>query len=54
MPELSQVPEDDQGIDFDNPVGEGVYPLKELSSGEHITEDGAPVYVDENGNRATV
>jgi hypothetical protein len=37
MPELSQVPEDDQGIDFDNPAGDGVYPLKELSTGEHIT-----------------
>jgi hypothetical protein len=54
MPELSQVPEDDQGIDWDNPVQDGVYPLKEMSSGEAITEDGAPVYVDENGNRVTI
>ena len=53
MPELSQVPEDEQGIDLDNPVGHGVYPLKEMSTGEHITENGEPVYVDENGNRTT-
>jgi hypothetical protein len=53
MPELTQVPEDDQGIDFDNPVGDGVYPLEEMSTGEHITEAGEPVYVDENGNRVS-
>jgi hypothetical protein len=53
MAELSQVPEDDQGIDFDNPAGDGVYPLKEMSTGDHITEDGQPVYVDENGNRVS-
>lgn len=51
MPDLSQVPEDDQGIDRDNEVRPGVYTLKELSTGEAITENGAPVYVDENGNR---
>jgi hypothetical protein len=51
MPEMRDVSEDDQGIDFDNPVGEGVYPLKEMSSGEHITEDGQPVHVDGDGNR---
>jgi hypothetical protein len=51
VPELSQVPEDDQGIDFDHQVREGVYPLKEMSTGEPITEDGAPVYVDDSGNR---
>ena len=51
MPELSQVPEDDQGIVWDQPVRPGVYVLKELSSGEAITDDGEPVYVDENGNQ---
>ncbi len=53
MPELSQVPEDDQGIDFDNPVRDGVYPLKEMSTGEPISEDGAAVYVDGDGNRVS-
>ncbi|HEY7061434.1 MAG TPA: hypothetical protein VII06_08150 [Chloroflexota bacterium] len=53
MPELSQVPEDDQGIDFDNPVRDGAYPLKEMSTGERITEDGEAVYVDDNGNRVS-
>ena len=54
MSELSQVPEDDQGIDFDNPVQDGVYPLKEMSTGEHITENGELVCVDGDGNRVTV
>jgi hypothetical protein len=51
MPELSQVPEDDQGIDWDQEVQPGVYVLKEMSTGEPITEDGQPVYVDADGNR---
>jgi hypothetical protein len=54
MPELSQVPEDDQGIDFDHPVADGVYPLIEMSTGAPITENGEPVYVDGDGNRVTL
>src|SRR4051812_16978705 len=42
------------GIDFDNPEGAGDYPLKEMSTDEHVTEDGAPVSVEVNGNRASV
>jgi hypothetical protein len=54
MPELTDVPEDDQGIDFDHPVSDGVYPLIEMSSGQPITEGGEPVYVDGDGNRVSV
>ncbi len=54
MPELADVPEEDQGIDWDQEVQPGVYVLKVMSSGEAITEDGEPVYVDANGGRAHV
>jgi hypothetical protein len=54
MPELAEVPEDDQGIDFDHPVGDNVSPLKEMSTGAHITENGEPVQVDANGSRVSV
>ena len=54
MAELSLVAEDDQGIDFENSVQDGVYRLKEMSTGEHITEDGQLVFVDGDGNRDSV
>src|SRR3954471_11646800 len=47
---LSQVPIVDQGIDFQNPVQPGVYPLREISTGQQITDRGRPVYVDDSGS----
>jgi len=51
IPELRFVPETDQGIGFNEPVDEDVYPLIELSSGKHIAEGGRPVYVNGQGER---
>jgi hypothetical protein len=48
---LSRVPVSDQGIDVAKPVRPGVYPLKEISTGRQITENGLPVLVDEDGAR---
>jgi hypothetical protein len=53
MPELSQVPEEDRAVDFDKPTPDRTYPLKEMSTGRFITENGALVYVDENGEPAS-
>jgi hypothetical protein len=47
---LSQVPVVDQGIDFEHPVQPGVYPLREISTGQQITDRGRPVYVDDSGS----
>jgi hypothetical protein len=47
---LSQVPAVDQGIDFQHPVQPGVYPLREISTGQQITDRGRPVYVDDSGS----
>jgi Bacterial SH3 domain len=47
---LSQVPVVDQGIDFQHPVQPGVYPLREISTGQQITDRGRPVYVDDSGS----
>jgi hypothetical protein len=41
----------DQGVDFQAAVRGEVYPLKELSTGKPITEDGEPVYVTAEGQR---
>jgi hypothetical protein len=41
----------DQGVDFQAAVRGDVYPLKELSTGKPITEDGEPVYVTADGQR---
>jgi hypothetical protein len=48
---LDRVPIGDQGFDRDHPVQPGVYPLKELSTGRPIVDNGGPVYVDEWGSR---
>jgi len=47
---LREVPVVDQGIDFQNPVQPGVYPLREISTGQQITDRGRPVYVDDSGS----
>src|SRR5215218_2839983 len=41
----------DQGIDFAAAARGDVFPLREMSSGRQITEDGEPVYVNADGNR---
>jgi hypothetical protein len=43
----------DQGIDFAGAARGEVFPLREMSSGRHITENGEPVYVNREGNRIT-
>ncbi len=43
----------DQGIDFSASARGDVYPLRELSTGRQITEDGEPVYVNRDGARVT-
>ncbi len=43
----------DQGIDFAATARGDVYPLREMSTGRQITEDGEPVFVDRNGARVT-
>ena len=43
----------DQGIDFSAVARGDVYPLREMSSGRQITQDGEPVYVTAEGNRVT-
>jgi hypothetical protein len=43
----------DQGIDFDKPRAPGVYPLKQLSTGRPIADQGQPVYVNESGARVS-
>jgi hypothetical protein len=43
----------DQGIDFASTARGDVYPLREMSSGRHITEDGEPLYVNRDGGRVT-
>ena len=48
---LEQVPIPDQGIDYWSPLQPGVYPLREISTGRPITDDGRPVYVDREGAR---
>jgi hypothetical protein len=51
---LQQVPVADQGIDYAHPLQPGVYPLREISTGQQITDGGRPVYVDEAGVRVPV
>ncbi len=46
-----RVAEVDQGIEFSATLDGGVYPLKEMSTGKPITEDGQPVYVTSDGTR---
>jgi hypothetical protein len=41
----------DQGIEFSATLQGDVFPLKEMSTGKLITEDGEPVYVTSDGNR---
>jgi hypothetical protein len=41
----------DQGIDFAAVARGDVYPLREMSSGRQITDNGEPVYVTAEGNR---
>jgi hypothetical protein len=41
----------DQGIEYTASLGGSVYPLKEMSTGKPITEEGEPVYVTADGNR---
>lgn len=41
----------DQGIEFSATLEGSVYPLKEMSTGKPITEDGEPVYVTAEGTR---
>jgi len=45
------VSEVDQGIEFSATLEGSAYPLKEMSTGKLITEDGAPIYVTSDGNR---
>jgi hypothetical protein len=46
-----RVSEVDQGIEFSASLEGSVYPLKEMSTGKPITEDGEPVYVTADGTR---
>jgi hypothetical protein len=46
-----RVSEVDQGIEFAATLEGSAYPLKEMSTGKLITEDGEPVYVTADGNR---
>jgi hypothetical protein len=48
---LQQVPAADQGIDYWHPLKEGVFPLREISTGRPIVDGGQPVYVDLDGSR---
>lgn len=41
----------DQGIAFDNPLRPGVYPLKQVSTGLPIADNGRLVFVDSEGRR---
>lgn len=43
----------DQGIDFSATARGDVYPLRELSTGRPITEEGEPVYVHRDGARVS-
>ena len=51
LPERNAIPLADQGIDFENPLRPGVYPLRQLSTGQQITEDGQLLWVDGDGHR---
>ena len=51
LPERAAVPPTDQGIDFAHPLRPGVYPLRQVSSGQQLTERGEPIYVDADGRR---
>ncbi|HZU05698.1 MAG TPA: family 16 glycoside hydrolase [Chloroflexota bacterium] len=49
--DLRRVAENDQGIDFSATVRGGTFPLKEMSTGRLITQEGEPVYVRRDGTR---
>jgi hypothetical protein len=54
LPDLTRVPDADQGIGYSRALLPGVYPLVEQSTGRTIVLRGSPVYVDEEGQRVAL
>ena len=49
--ELAQVPVTDQGVDWNKPLYDGIYPLKVMSTGRYIHSHGEQIYVNKEGQR---
>jgi hypothetical protein len=51
LPERGAIALADQGIDFESPLRPGVFPLRQLSTGQQIAENGQLLWVDGEGRR---
>jgi hypothetical protein len=51
LPERAAIALVDQGIDFESPLRPGIFPLRQLSTGLQIAENGLLLWVDAEGRR---